>query len=194
VRQHQGRANHNQLYEELIMTAHDCTAKPADLKNTPYLYPVIASTIPLHVNEDDEDYSSKSLNKAALNKLRIDTVILKRYIEQQLDIHKGNISLRIVRLFDDLTTGLKQRKEISLFELLVELTLHADEEPAQNMIALLAVLNNSALFELEEFDIVNAATYIRDTMRKDTIRWQLKDYRETQEEAKEKKEKKRRKV
>ena len=60
--------------------------------------------------------------------------------------------------------------------------MHADEEPAQNMIALLAVLNNSALFELEEFDIVNAATYIRDTMRKETIRWQLKDYRETQED------------
>jgi len=173
------------------MTAYDCTAKPADLKNTPYLYPVISSSIPLYVNEDDENYSSKKpLNKAALSKLRIDTVSLKHYLEQQLDNHKGSLSLRIVRLFDDLTIGLKQRKELSLFELLIELTLYADKEPAQDMVALLAVLNNSALFELEEFDIVNAATYLRDTMKKDMIRWQLKDYRETQEEeAKEKKEK-----
>ena len=62
------------------------------------------------------------------------------------------------------------------------------------MCALLAVLNNDALIELEEYDIVNAATYIRDTMKKDMIRWQLKDYRETQEaEEKEKKEKMKRK-
>ena len=159
------------------MTEYNCTAKPADLKNTPYLYPVISSSKPLHINEEDEEYSS---NKAALSKLRIDTVSLKHYIEQQLDNHKGSISLRIVRLFDDLTIGLKQHKEITLFELLIELTLHADEEPAQNMVALLSVLNNSALIELEEFDIVNAATYLRDTMKKDLIRWHLQDYRETQ--------------
>ena len=93
-----------------------------------------------------------------------------------------DISLRIVRLFDDLTIGLKQLKEITLFELLIELTLYADKEPAQDMCALLAVLNNSALIELEEYDIVNAATYLRDTMKKDMIRWQLKDYRDTQED------------
>ena len=168
------------------MTAHDCTAKLADLKNTPYLYPVISSSNPLHVAEDSDEYSVKPLNK-----MRIDTVSLKHYIEQHLESHKPGLSLRIVRLFDDLTIGLKQHKELTLFELLVELTLYADKEPALNIIALMAVLNNSALFELEEFDIVNAATYIRDTMRKDTIRWQLKDYRETQaEEAKAEKRKK----
>ena len=70
---------------------------------------------------------------------------------------------------------------MTLFELLIEHTLHADKEPAQDMCALLAVLNNDALIELEEFDIVNAATYLRDTMKKDSIRWQLQDYRETQE-------------
>ncbi len=77
---------------------------------------------------------------------------------------------------------MKQHNELTLFELLVELILHADKEPAQDMIALLSVLNNNALFELEENDIVNAATYIRDTMKKDMIRWQLQDYRETQAE------------
>ena len=172
------------------MTTQECTTNPVVLKNTPTLYPVISSSKPLHINEDDEEYCSKPYNTATLSKLSIDIENLKHYIEQQLGNHKGSLSLRIVRLFDDLTIGLKQRKEISLFELLIELTLYADKEPAQDMVALLAVLNSSSLFELEEFDIVNAATYIRDTMKKDMIRWQLKDYRETQEaEAKEKKEK-----
>jgi len=168
------------------MTTHECTTNPNDLKNTPHLYPVSSTSKPLHVNEDNEDYgedsgSNKPLNKAALNKLRIDTDSLKEYIDQQLDNHKDSLSLRIIRLFDDLAIGLAQQKEITLFELLIEHTLYGDEEPAQNIIALLSVLNNSALFELEEFDIVNAATYLRDTMKKDMIRWQLKDYRETLE-------------
>ena len=40
------------------MIQHDCTANAADLKNTPTLYPVIASSNPLHINEDDEDYDT----------------------------------------------------------------------------------------------------------------------------------------
>ncbi len=180
------------------MTTYECTTNPVVLKNTPTLYPVNSSSKPLHVAEDSDDYGedsgSKPLNKAALKNLRIDTDSLKRYIEQQLDTHKDSLSLRIVRLFDDLTIGLAQRKEITLFELLIEHTLYADKEPAQDMCALLAVLNNDALIELEEFDIVNAATYLRDTMKKDMIRWHLQDYRETQaERVKEKKEKKHRK-
>ena len=121
-----------------------------------------------------------------MKNLRIDTESLKRYIEQQLEIHKDSITNRIYRLFDDLIIGLVQHKEITLFELLIEHTLYADKEPAQDMCALLAVLNNDALIELEEFDIVNAATYIRDTMKKDMIRWHLQDYRDEQEAKKEK--------
>ncbi len=62
---HPGRANHNQLNMELIMTTHECTTNPVVLKNPTYLYPVNSSPKPLYINEEDEDYSSKPLNKAA---------------------------------------------------------------------------------------------------------------------------------
>ena len=48
------------------MTTHDCTANPADLKNTPYLYPVISSSKPLQVAEDSDDYDAAPMNDETL--------------------------------------------------------------------------------------------------------------------------------
>ena len=48
------------------MTKRDCTASTADLKNIPYLYPVISSSKPLHVAEDDEDYDAAPMSDETL--------------------------------------------------------------------------------------------------------------------------------
>lgn len=48
------------------MTNSNCTASSVDLKNTTYLYPVISSSKPLHLNEDGDEYSVSSLTEDTL--------------------------------------------------------------------------------------------------------------------------------
>ena len=110
------------------------------------------------------------------------------HLDQRLELDKQMIPMRMHRLFDEFNSFLRQRKKIDVFDLLVELILHADNEPAQDMCALLAVLDSDALLELEQFDVVNAATFIRDAMRKESVRWYLQDC-QTQQTRKKKKRK-----
>lgn len=108
------------------------------------------------------------------------------HLDHRLELDKHMIPMRMHRLFDDFNSFLRQQKKIDVFDLLVELILHADNEPAQDMCALLAVLDSDALLELEQFDVINAATFIRDAMRKESIRWYLRDYQSEQTRKKKK--------
>ena len=81
-------------------------------------------------------------------------------------------------MFDELRLFLQyhhQHKQIDLFELIIELVLRTDQQPAQDMAALLAVLDGRVLINLEEHDVVNAAGFIRDSMQHDYVRAQLKE-------------------
>jgi len=170
--------------KELTMTNRDCTAKPADLKNTPYLYPVIASSEPLpkhlQINEDDEDYDTAPKTDKAM---QLSCKKLKAYLEQRLK-HQKTLPVRIHIVIDDLYPRLRQYKKIDVFDLLVELILRADQDPAQSLSALLSVLDDEALINLERNDVANAAAFIRDAMKHENVRWLLQDYHERQEEAK----------
>ena len=54
------------------------------------------------------------------------------------------------------------------------------------MCALLAVLESDELIELEQFDVVNAATFIWNAMRKESVLWYLRDYQTEQTRKKKK--------
>ncbi len=162
------------------MTTHDCTASSADLKNTPYQYPVIFSSNPLHINEEDEDYDAVPKPDKAM---QLSCKKLKAYLEQRLKDQK-TLPIRIHILIDDLYPLLRQHKKIDVFDLLVELILWADKDPAQSLSALLSVLDDEALINLETNDVANAAAFIRDAMKHDDVRWLLQEYHERQEEAK----------
>jgi len=110
------------------------------------------------------------------------------HLDHRLELDKRMIPMRMHRLFDEFNSFVRQHRKIDVFDLLVELILHADKEPAQDMCALLAVLNSDALIELEQFDVINAATFIRDAMRKESVRWYLRDY-QTEQSSKKKKRK-----
>lgn len=96
----------------------------------------------------------------------------KRLTEQR------TLPTRIHILFDDLTPVLRQRKRIDVFDLLVELILYADQDPAQYLCAIMAVLDDEALIDLERNAVANAATFIRDAMKQDSVRVQLRAYRQ----------------
>ena len=160
------------------MTKHHCTAKPADLKNTPFLYPVIASTNLLHINEDDEDYDTAPKTDKAM---QLSCKKLKAYLEQRLKDQK-TLPIRIHIVLDDLYPRLRQHKKIDVFDLLVELILCTNRDPAQSLSALLSVLDDEALINLERNDVANAAAFIRDAMKHESVRWQLQDYHERQED------------
>ena len=160
------------------MTTFDCTAKPANLKNTPYLYPVIASFKPLHINEDDEDYDATPKADKAM---KLSCKKLKAHLEQRLK-HLNTLPVRLHIVIDNLYPLLRQHKKIDVFDLLVELILKADQDPAQSLSALLSVLDDEALINLERDDVANAAAFIRDAMKHESVRWLLQDYHERQED------------
>ena len=163
------------------MTTHHCTANTADLKNTPYLYPVIASFNPLHINEDDEDYDTVPKTDKAM---QLSCKKLKAHLEQRLK-HLNTLPVRLHIVIDNLYPLLRLHKKIDVFDLLVELILRADQDPAQSLSALLSVLDDEALINLERNDVANAAGFIRDAMKHETVRWLLQDYHEREEEAEE---------
>ncbi len=161
------------------MIKHDCTANAADLKNTPSLYPVIALSNPLHINEDDEVYDTAPKTDKAM---QLSCKKLKAYLEQRLKDQKM-LPIRIHILIDDLYPLLRQHKKIDVFDLLVELIMWADKDPSKSLSALLSVLDDDALINLERDDVANAAAFIRDAMKHDDVRWLLQEYHERQEEA-----------
>ena len=84
---------------------------------------------------------------------------LNRYLQQRLK-QCDHLPIRIHAVFDELRLFLQyhhQSKQIDVFELIIELVLRTDQQPAQDMAALLAVLDGNALCNLEEHDVVNAA-------------------------------------
>ncbi len=162
------------------MTTYDCTAKPADLKNTPTLYPVITSTKSNHrhqqINEDDAEYDVvPKTDKAHL----LSCKKLKTHLQQRLKDQK-TLPIRIHIVINDLYSLLHQHKKIDVFDLLVELILWADKDPAQTLSALLSVLDDDALINLEPNDVANAAAFIRDAMKYEEVRWQLQEYQDRQ--------------
>ncbi|MGB1801052.1 MAG: hypothetical protein ACPHLK_09520 [Gammaproteobacteria bacterium] len=93
---------------------------------------------------------------------------------------------RLYQTFDDLHLFLKKHDTIDLFDLLIEFNISNDEIPAQNMAALMAALDADVLIELEQHDIMNAASFIRDTMKYDVVRWSLKEDKKERETKKDK--------
>lgn len=69
-----------------------------------------------------------------------------------------------------------------MFDLLVELILCADIDPAQCLSALLAVLDDEALINLERNTVANTGAFIHDALQRDSVRWQLEAYHELQDE------------
>ena len=164
------------------MTTFDCTAKPADLKNTPTLYPVIASSHSysrqLHISEDDADYDAVAKTDKAL---LLSCKKLKAHLQQRLQ-QQNTLPVRLHMVIDALYPLLRQHKKIDVFDLLVELILWADKPPAQSLSALLSVLDDDALNNLERYDVANAAAFIRDAMKHEQVRWQLQDYHDRQQQ------------
>ena len=53
--------------------------------------------------------------------------------------------------------------------------LRTDQLPAQDMAALLAAMDGDTLINLDNHDVANAASFIRDSMQHDYVRAQLKE-------------------
>jgi len=170
------------------MTTCDCTALTADLKNIPYLYPVISSSKSLHVAEDSDDEYSENLAAPPVTDeaMMLSCEKLKTHLEQRLKYQK-TLPIRIHVLLDDLYPLLRQHKQIDVFDLLVELILFADKDPAQYLSALLAVLDDEALINLERNAVANTGAFIHDALQRDSVRWQLEAYHELQEDEKKQK-------
>lgn len=166
------------------MTVDHCTALSADLKNTPYLYPVISSSNTLYAAEDNNDYKAKPSKKAKRQAMQIDCKALQRHIQKRMKPHKHMLPLRLHQTLDDLNLFLQKRQTIDLYDLLIEFNLSIDEQPAQEMIALMSVLDSDALNNLKEYDIMNAASFIRDTMDYNIVRWLLNDEKKEEQENK----------
>jgi len=162
------------------MTTRDCTANLADLKNTAFLYPVISSSKPLHVAEDSDDYDAAPKTDEAM---MLSCKKLKNHLEQRLK-YQNTLPIRIHVLLNDLYPLLRQHKKIDVFDLLVELILCADIDPAQCLSALLAVLDDEALINLERNTVANTGAFIHDTLQRDSVRWQLEAFHELQEDEK----------
>ena len=100
---------------------------------------------------------------------------LKNHLEQRMK-QQNTLPVRIHVLLDDLNPLLHQHNQIDVFDLLVELILFADDEPAQALCALMAVLDNDALNNLDRDAVANSAAFIRDAMKQKSVRWQLQAY------------------
>ncbi len=106
---------------------------------------------------------------------------VNRYLQRRLkQCHRMPTRIHIV--FDELNSLLLQDKKIDIFELVIELILQTDQSPAQDMANLLAALDGSALCNLGDHDVANAASFIRDTMLTDYVRWQVQEIKTMQQE------------
>ncbi len=117
--------------------------------------------------------------------MQINCKTLQRHIQKRMKPHKHMLPMRLHQTLDDLNLFLKQRQTIDLYDLLIEFNLSIDEQPAKEMIALMSVLDAEALNNLEEYDIINAASFIRDTMDYNIVRWLLEDTKAEKKKHKE---------
>ena len=111
---------------------------------------------------------------------------LKTHLSKRLD-QQRTLPTRIHILFDDLIPLLRQDKQIDIFDLLVELILYADHDPAQYLSSLLAGLDDETLINLDRNAVANAGGFIRDAMKQDAVRVQLQAYRRMQKGKKKQK-------
>ncbi|MCZ6672419.1 MAG: hypothetical protein O7C75_05700, partial [Verrucomicrobia bacterium] len=65
---------------------------------------------------------------------------------------------------------------------LVELILFADKDPAQYLSALLAVLDDEALINLERNAVSNTGAFIHDALQRDSVHCQLEAFHELQDD------------
>ena len=152
------------------MTNRDCTAMAADPENI--LYPHFITHNALNgIAEDTDDYT------ATHKPVRLSCDELKSYIKHRLADRK-ELPVRLHVLFDDLYRLLEQQKEIDAFDLLVELILLADQEPARLLSALFAVLDNEAVCNLEPKTISNTGAFIHGALHRKIVRWDLQHYHE----------------
>ncbi len=103
------------------------------------------------------------------------------YLSQRLKDQR-TLPIRIHVLLDDLNPFLHQQKQVDVFDLLVELILCADIDPTQTLSALLAVLDDEALINLDHGTVANTGGFIRDALQRDSVRWQLQAYHELQKD------------
>ena len=150
----------------------DChsTASPANPGNI--LYPSCFKRTVIHaIAEDADEYA------ATENPIHLSCEALTRYIKHRLEERK-ELPVRLHGLLDDLSLLLRQRDEVDVFDLLVELILLADREPARHLSALLAVLSDEALIELEPGTIAGTGAFLHDALQQDVVRWYLQNYHE----------------
>ena len=155
------------------MTNRNCTATTAETGNTTYPTLVSNSTA-YHIAEDEGPYKNQPTTP-----LRLSSKDLKAYITERLEAQR-DLPVRIHMVLDDLAPYLRQHKKVDVFDLLVELILLADYDPAQYLSALLAVLDDDALIDLEPMNIKQTGEFIRDAMKRDAVRWHLKNYHDEQ--------------
>ena len=155
------------------MTDHDCTSFAADSGNI--LYPAFfINTERYSVAEDSDEYDSSHKP----NRLSCET--LNSYINHRLEDRK-ELPVRLHVLFDELCILLRQRQDIDVFDLLVELILLADQEPARHLSTMLAVLDENAIANLESNTIARTGAFIHDALQQDVVRWYLQNYHEEQQ-------------
>ena len=130
------------------------------------------------------NYSTQSApHSPKQSPVRVSSKALKAYIAQRLD-EQRTLPTRLHVLFDDLNPRLLEHKQIDVFDLLVELILHADNDPAQYLCALMAVLDEEALFNLAPLTIAHSGAFVRDAMKRDSVRWHLQHYHDKQNNKK----------
>ena len=70
--------------------------------------------------------------------------------------------------------GRQVMDEIDIFDLMVKLVLRADSDPAGIISNLLVPLNTEGSYQLDDYTISNAGSFLRDYIKKDYLHYILK--------------------
>ncbi|MCZ6803657.1 MAG: hypothetical protein O7D86_06945 [Proteobacteria bacterium] len=102
---------------------------------------------------------------------------LKAHLEKRLKQH-NRLPTRIHVVFNDLKPLLYERKQIDVFDLLVQLIMLSDKTPARALCSLLALVDGDALNHLESDAVASIAAFVRNSMSGDVVTWLLQDIEE----------------
>lgn len=116
--------------------------------------------------------------------MKLNSKALKAHINKRLDEQNLTLPTRFQMLFEDLDPVLTESKRIDVFDLLVELVLCADRDPALYLSTLLAVMDDDALIDLDQRAIANTGAFIRDSLKQDCVRLYLRMHQGTREKKK----------
>ncbi len=101
---------------------------------------------------------------------------IKNHINSNLKQFEPYLSIRVDYLMNQLNLFQNHSDdEIDLFEVLVRLIFLADEGPANTIADLLIPINPENSHSLEKETLTNAASLIRDYLKRDYILYVLKD-------------------